>query len=100
MFRSIIEFKVKPGREGDFVAAFRDAGMLTRPAAIDGFVAAELMRAAADGTDFVVVAIWSKRDAYAAWQAIAQTGAPKEALRRLSDCISSIRDGRLFEAVQ
>jgi heme-degrading monooxygenase HmoA len=68
MFRSIIEFKVKPGQEGDFVSAFLDAGMLARPAAIDGFVSAELLRATQDSADFVVIASWSKRDAYAAWQ--------------------------------
>lgn len=100
MFRSIIEFKVKPGREDDFVSAFLEAGMLARPAEIDGFVSAELLRATQGGADFVVVASWSKRDAYAAWRAVSQSGAPQEALRRLGGCIDSAREGRLFEVVR
>ena len=100
MFRSIIEFKVMPGREDDFVAAFLGAGMLTRPAAIDGFVSAELLRATEGDSDFAVVARWKTPEDYALWQAQAQAGAPSEALARLSDCLISVRKRRLFEVVR
>lgn len=98
MFRSLIEFSVRPGEEAAFVAAFHEAGMLTRPRAVPGFVRAELLRLAGGGADFVVIGEWETPEAYADWQARSRIDAPREALRRMNRCLVGLREGRLFEA--
>ncbi len=97
MHVSFIEFRVLPGREADFVAAFADCGMLTRPREIDGFVSAELVRDRQDGARFAVVGAWRTAQAYAAWQAVSQSGAPRPALARLAACLAEAPSGRLFD---
>ena len=99
MFRSIIEFRVRPREEDRFVAAFRDAGMLSRPRAIAGFVAASLARSLAEPTEFVVVGEWETEQAYADWQARSRVDAPAEGLARMQACLLDIRPGRLFSAI-
>lgn len=97
MHVSFIEFRILPGREADFRAAFAECGMLTRPRAIDGFISADLIRDRQDGTRFAVVGTWRTAEAYAAWQAVSQSGAPPSALARLAACLAEAPVGRLFD---
>jgi heme-degrading monooxygenase HmoA len=66
--RSMIRFQVKPGREAEFEAAFRRAGMLTLPRQAPGFVSEELCRSLEEASVYVVVARWTSEAAYRAWQ--------------------------------
>jgi len=95
-YRSHVEFRPKPGREAEFVAAFHACGMLTRPQEIPGFVVAHLYR---DDAAYVVIGEWETRESYAAWRAVAQRGAPADALRALGASIDAVTPGRLLEAV-
>jgi heme-degrading monooxygenase HmoA len=99
-FHSVIRFQVKPGREADFEAAFRDAGMLTRPRAVPGYLGADLVRSADATGEYLVLGRWTSAEAYAAWQAIAAQDAPREALRRLVDTLVDPAPGRGFVTVQ
>lgn len=99
VWRSILEFRVREGAQAEFESAFSDAGMLTRPRGVDGFISAELIHALEDPAEYVAIAEWSSPAAYAAWQAQAQSGAPRDALRRLGAAIVERRYGRLFEVI-
>lgn len=96
MFHSLIHFVAKPGMSQAFQDAFADCGMLTRPRQIEGFVDVELMQSAMNPEHFVVTGRWRSQDAYAAWGAVAQKEAPREALRRLSAAVDSVTTGELF----
>ena len=98
-FRSIIWFRVRPGAEETFEKAFDDAGMLTRPAQIDGFRGAELVRSTTERGEYYVVGTWSSPAAYAAWHAVANDGAPPDALATLIDTIAEHRPGQLFTPI-
>lgn len=99
-FHSVIRFQVKPGREAEFEAAFRDAGMLTRPRAVPGYLGADLIRATDGLPEYLVLGRWTSAEAYAAWQAISMKDAPREALRRMVDTLVEPTPGRGFVAVQ
>lgn len=95
-FVSLITFKVHPNREYQFVEAFNDSGMLSRPREIKGFVSAELIRQQDDPTRFAVIARWEAPESYAAWQKVAQSGAPMDALIKLAECIAETAPGQLY----
>ncbi|WP_374579620.1 antibiotic biosynthesis monooxygenase [Phenylobacterium sp.] len=96
--RSVIRFRVKPGREADFEAAFGQTGMLTRPRAIDGFLGAELV-AAESGGEYLVIGAWRDAEAYRAWQAVSAADAPREAMRALLDTLADPRPGAVYRIV-
>jgi heme-degrading monooxygenase HmoA len=99
-FHSVIRFQVKPGREADFEAAFRDAGMLTRPRAVSGYLGADLVRATDAPGEYLVLGRWASAEAYAGWQAVSMADAPREALRRLVDTLVDPAPGRGFVTVR
>lgn len=96
LFHSLIHFVAKPGMGQAFQEAFADCGMLTRPRQIEGFVDVELMQSAMNPDHFIVTGRWRSTDSYAAWGAVSQKEAPREALRRLSAAIDSVTTGELF----
>lgn len=93
---SLIFFRVHAGRAEEFLQAFQECGMLTRPEAVEGFISADLVRQHDDPDQFAVVARWESREAYAVWQAVAQRDAPKESLLRLGQCVSETTPGQLY----
>lgn len=99
MYKSIITFDVRPGMESEFEEAFHASGMLTRPKAIPGFHGAELVRALDDPARYAVVGQWETRESYAQWQAVAQSGAPLDALRKLGASLLNPKPGSLYKAV-
>jgi heme-degrading monooxygenase HmoA len=98
-FVSLISFKVHPGREADFIEAFIASGMLSRPREIEGFKSASLLRQRDDPTRFAVTARWDAPDAYAAWQDVSESGAPRSALIKLAECIAETAPGQLYETL-
>ena len=96
-FRSIIRFRVKPGMEADFEAAFLKAGMLERPARIDGFVSAELVRSVAGPVEYYVIGEWRTEQAYVDWQTISRDGADPDAIAAMQSTLVDHAPGRLFE---
>ena len=98
-YTSIIEFRIHPGREADFIHAFDASGMLVRPRAIDGFVGGQLLQERTNPTRFTVIATWRAPEAYVEWGEKSQIGADEQALLMLRDCIAELTPGRLFSAV-
>jgi heme-degrading monooxygenase HmoA len=98
-YRSIIRFRVKPGQEARFEAAFRQAGMLTRPKAIAGFVRADLVRSVGEPVEYYVLGEWQSQQSYADWQAVSGPGADPEALAAMRETLVDHAPGRLFEGV-
>jgi len=98
-FRSVIRFRVKPGAERAFEAAFQRAGMLTRPAAIDGFIEAELVRSLEDPTDYFVIGRWRTEQAYADWQAVSRDTEDADALAAFLDAQVDPSPGKLYRSV-
>lgn len=96
-YTSVAWFTVKPGRHSDFERAFHDAGMLTRPSVIDGYLGAQLFRSTDDSRQYCVIGHWTSLDSYAQWQQMASKDAPADALKRLGDALESNRLGVLFE---
>lgn len=96
-FTSVAWFTVKPGKFSDFEDAFRDSGMLTRPASIEGYLGAHLYKSTDESRQYCVIGQWTTREAYAQWQEIASHNAPHEALIRLRESLESNRLGVLFE---
>ena len=97
--RSVIRFAVKPGREEDFEAAFEAAGMLTRPAQVEGFRGAELLRSDDAPTEYYVLGAWDSREAYARWQRVSVEGAATDSATALLDTLVDPAPGRLFRSV-
>lgn len=97
-YTSIIEFRVHPGREDDFIAAFADCGMLERPRALPDFVSGELLRQADDPACFVVIATWRTPAAYADWGRLSREGVDARSLGALAACLVDMKPGRLFAA--
>lgn len=81
--RSVIAFHIQPGQEAAFEAAFVAAQMLTRPAMVEGFGGAELIRCVDEPSRYMVLGAWSSEAAYRDWQARSTQGAPVEALRQM-----------------
>lgn len=100
VWRSLIRFQVRDGAQAEFERAFGDAGMLTRPRAVAGFIGAELLRSHQHGNEYIVTAQWSSPQAYAEWQRQAQSGAPRDALLRLGATLIDPQPGQLFESVE
>ena len=98
-FTSIIHFDVKPGQAAIFERAFAGAGMLTRPAGVNGFIGAELVRSVDEPTVYYVVGKWESPDAYARWQAIAFDEADPEVMKTFYAALNHPRPGRLFKTV-
>ena len=98
-YTSIIRFQVRPGMEAAFEAAFAKAGMLKRPARIDGFVKADLVRSVGEPVEYYVVGEWRSERAYADWQAVSGPEADQEALAEMRACLAGHAPGRLFETV-
>lgn len=98
-FTSIVWFKVKPGMNAEFESAFLDAGMLTRPAVIDGFIEAHLHHSLMHDDEYYVLGSWTSEESYAAWQSMASEGAPKGAMRRLSDVLVEFKPNVLMSRV-
>ena len=96
MFHSLIHFVAKPGMSQDFQDAFAECGMLTRPRLIEGFVDVALKQSTANPDHFIVTGRWKSRESYAAWGAVSQKEAPRDALRRLSAAVESVTTGELF----
>lgn len=95
--RSVIRFKVKPGRQADFEAAFADCGMLSRPRAVAGFIEAQLLRGLDGSPEYLVIGSWASVEAYRTWQGVSAVDAPKEPLARLVDTLQDPAPGSLFE---
>lgn len=98
-YRSIIRFRVKPGMDKAFEAAFAQCGMLARPSAIDGFVMAELVRSVSEPVEYFVLGEWTTQQAYADWQAISHIGADPVAVAALNETLIEFTPGRLFQPV-
>lgn len=95
-YTSVAWFKVKEGRNDDFERGFHDAGMLTRSASLDGCLDTRLYQST-DGTNqYFVIGHWDSKESYALWQEMAVPGAPKEALRRMTDALEENRLGVLM----
>lgn len=99
-FRSVMRFQVKPGREAAFEAALRRAGMLTRPAAVAGFIDAELSLSLSDPSEYLVLARWSSEASYRTWQEMALAEVDADALDDLLDTLVEPAPGRLFRVVE
>lgn len=99
IYTSIIGFRVHPGREADFAAAFEACGMLIRPREIAGFISGQLLQQQDDATRFTVIALWRTPEAYAEWARRSQVGADEKALRALSDCLADLTPGKLFAPI-
>lgn len=99
-YTSVAWFKVKEGRNADFVSAFHDAGMLSRSAALEGCIDTVLYQST-DGTNqYFVIGHWDSQESYALWQEMAVPGAPKEALWRMTDALETNRLGVLMLPVE
>jgi heme-degrading monooxygenase HmoA len=96
---SLIRFVVKPGREAEFEAALEAAGMLTRPAAVEGFIGADLLRGEGAPTEYYVIGRWRSPEAYARWQEISVAGAGGDPATALFDSLHDVAPGRLLTAV-
>lgn len=97
--RSVLQFRVKPGEERAFEAAFRDAGMLVRPRAVSGFERAELVQCVDDPTLYFVIGSWRTAEAYGVWQGRSAADAPREALSRLIGHLIDASPGRMCSVV-
>lgn len=96
-YTSLITFRVSPGRNADFEAAFERTGMLTRPRSMIGFLHAELHRSLDEPDTYIVIGQWATSDSYREWQARSLNETPG-----LSDLIDTLHDaqpGRLFHAI-
>ena len=100
-YTSIAWFKAKEGRNADFVAAFHDAGMVTRSTALDGCRDITLFESV-DGTNqYFVIGHWDSKEWYALWQEKAVPEAPPGTIARMTDAIERNRLGVLMmEVVQ
>ena len=98
-FTSLVWFKITPGTNAEFEAAFTEAGMLTRPSAIDGYLGAHLHRSLMHADEYYVLGRWTSEESYAAWQAVASKDAPVDAIRRMSAVIVEHRPNVLMERV-
>lgn len=99
-YTSIAWFKVKEGRNIDFVSGFHDAGMLTRSASLEGCLDTQLYQST-DGTNqYFVIGHWDSQESYALWQEMAVPGAPPEALQRMTDALEKNRLGVLMLPVE
>ena len=97
IYTSIAWFKAKEGRNADFVAAFHDAGMVTRSTALEGCRDITLFESV-DGTNqYFVIGHWESKESYALWQEKAVAEAPPEALARMTDAIEKNRLGVLMK---
>lgn len=99
VLRSIVWFKVHPGMNDEFVAAFLAAGMLERPRAVGGYRGAALHRSLMCDDEYFVLGEWDSEESYAQWQAIASAGAPRDALRRMRACLADHRPNTLVRPV-
>ena len=99
-FVSLITFTARSGMGEAFLAAFSASGMLTRPQSIDGFVSAELIRQNDDDRNFAVIARWKSPEAYAAWQSVSTSEAPRDALDQLGQAIEGAVFGSIWTPVQ
>jgi len=97
--RSVIRFVSKPGREADFEAAFEASGMLTRPAEIDGFLGAELLRSTEAPSEYYVIGEWDSPEAYAQWQRSSLRGADPASAAALLETLVDPEPGRLFRQI-
>ncbi len=98
-FRSIIKLVIKPGRTSDFETAFLATGMLTRPKDIDSAFSGELLRDIDAPETYYVIAAWSSREAYAAWQATSRDGVDADAMAVLDEVLLDPVPGRLFDLI-
>ena len=98
-FTSIIQFHVTPGREAAFEEASTNAGMLTRPSAINGFVKVELVSSLTDPVAYYVVGEWLTEQSYANWQAVSMVEADQDALVAMRATLVDHAPGRLFSTV-
>ena len=85
--------------ERSFEEAFAKAGMLTRPAAIAGFVRADLVRSLGEPVTYYVVGEWESEEAYAVWQAVSGPEADQRALAAMRACLIDPAPGRLFTTI-
>lgn len=99
-YTSVAWFKVKPGMNADFERAFHDAGMLTRSSALEGCISTRLFRSTDDSDQYFVIGRWTSSESYAQWQEIAVPGAPKDALKRMTDSLETNRLGVLMLPVE
>ncbi len=100
VYRSVIWFQVKPGKQRAFEAAFFDAGMLTRPKQVDGYLGAELHHSVDNYDEYFVIGEWTSPEAYATWQSLSSETAPAEPLARLLDTMRDSRKGQLTRVVR
>lgn len=98
-YTSLVWFRVNPGMNAEFESAFLDAGMLTRPAAIDGYNGAHLHHSLMNPDEYFVIGSWTSEKAYADWQEIASSGAPVDAMKRLGRCLAEHRPNTLMRRV-
>lgn len=96
-YTSLITFRVAPGRNADFEAAFERTGMLTRPEAVAGFQGAALHRSLDDPDTYIVLGCWDSPAAYRRWQARSGDDAP--GLPDLLDSLITLTAGQLFSTV-
>jgi len=98
-YRSVIWFRVKPGAQQAFESAFFDAGMLSRPEAVDGYLGAALHHSLDNDDEYFVIGEWSSPEAYASWHLLASADAPVEPLARMVDSLAESRRGQLLRLV-
>ena len=98
-FRSVIRFQVKPGMEAKFEENFLAAGMLERPAAISGFVYAELVRGLTSPNEYFVIGEWRTEQDYAGWQAVSHAGADPDVIAAMRETLVDPAPGKLFQPV-
>jgi len=98
-FTSLIQFKVKPGEQTAFEAAFVKTGMLTRPKSVAGFLGAELIQSNTSTLEYCVVGKWETEQSYTDWQAIATATTDVDALSDLIGTLVDPAPGQLFRTV-
>lgn len=97
--RSLIEFKVQPGAEEAFQAAYLQYGFLDRARIRPGFLSGEFLRKEGSTSTFWATALWQNAAVYKAWQnAYLDVFSPEE-IQSLGQYLDSPPQGFVTEIV-
>ena len=95
-FRSIVTFKVKPGYEADFEAAYTEGEFLERAAIIPGFQGGEFLRLAGGGSLYAAIALWDCEASYRDWQAAYGEALPQDKVAAMMETLEPLEPGKVF----
>lgn len=97
-FISHVRFDVKADQRDEFISAFEEAGMLTRPQQIEGYRWGKLSEAC-DGASFIVTAEWDSEQDYARWQGMSFAELDKAIIKRFLSTFENPKPGKLFKTL-